>query len=476
LAQMVGGGFQSQSVVPISGFGVVILFMKVSPLTTLIAATLTLGGFVLGRYAQPTAVANESTQKIPIRASVEEPKPTPPAAGPVFSRDAAITAFLRDHGLDGTGPMPPEKLVAAVEEALREADPVRSHFLFARLMEELSPESAPGIYAMLRANLRGPEQQEYLRMLAHRWGTLDPERAMKELTEHGASAKSGTAAVLAGWASKSPEEAIKWLEGVKSPDKNLLQMSLISSLARSDSNMASTYAASLENPKDKHQAARSIFDEILRSGGTAAAEAWMKSLTDPEMKRGAFTSLTDQALAAGNLDKAVALLREHSGEAYTKAAAGDIASELSKQDITKGLEFAQGLPVGTQEKAFREVIEGWMEKNKGKDSLAASEYVRNLPPGPNRDAGAAAIVREVAREDVNAAIAWANVIAEPEAKQRALQEVAKNYFKQNPTMAAEWLPTSGLSAETLDKFANQVKVPGQKKEAKAERKQDRKKS
>ncbi len=201
----------------------------------------------------------------------------------------------------------------------------------------------------------------------------------------------------------------------------------------------------------------------------------MKSLNDPEMKRGAFTSLTDQALAAGDLNRAVALLREHSGEAYTRAAAGDIASELSKQDVTKGLEFAQGLPVGTQEKAFREVIEGWMEKNKGQDSLAASEYVKNLPPGPNRDAGAAAIVREVAREDVNAAIAWANVIAEPEAKQKALQEIAKSYFKQNPTMAMEWLPTSGLSPESLGKFAHPVQTPKQKKENKPERKQGKKK-
>jgi hypothetical protein len=450
--------------------------MKFSPLPTLIAICLTLGGFLLGRYLQPVTPVKESSAKNPMVTSTEEPKAASPSTSPMFSRDSGITSFLKEHGLDVTGPMPQEKLLSAVEEALREADPVRSHFLFARLMEELSPESAPEIYAMLRANLRGPEQQEYLRMLAHRWGTLDPERAMKELTGHGASAKSGTAAVLAGWASKSPEEAIKWLEAVKSPDRNLLQMSLISSLARSDSNLASTYAASLENPKDKHQAARSIFDEILRSGGTAAAEAWMNSLADPELKRGAFTSLTDQALASGNMEKAVALLREHSGEAYTKSAAGDIASELSKQDVAKGLEFAQGLPVGTQEKAFREVIEGWMEKNKGKDSLAASEYVRNLPPGPNRDAGAAAIVREVAREDVNAAIAWANVIAEPEAKQKALQEVAKNYFKQNPTMAAEWLPTSGLSAEAVDKFVNQLKVPGQKREFKAERKLERKKS
>ena len=450
--------------------------MKVSPITSLIAASLAVGGFVLGRYAQPAAPTHEISPKSPLTAPVEAPKPMPPMASPVFSSDAAITSFLKDHGMDGTGPMPQEKLLSAVKEALREADPVRSHFLFARLMEELSPDSAPEIYAMLRSNLRGPEQQEYLRMLAHRWGTMDPERAMKELTEHGASTKSGTAAVLAGWVSKSQEEAIKWLEGVKSPDKNILQMSLISSLARTDSNMASTYATSLENPKDKHQAARSIFDEILRSGGTAAAEAWMKSLPDPEMKRGAFTSLTDQALAAGDLTRAVALLREHSGEAYTKSAAGDIASELSKQDITKGLEFAQGLPVGTQEKAFREVIEGWMEKNKGKDSLAASEYVSNLPPGPNRDAGAAAIVREVAREDVNAAIAWANVIAEPEAKQKALQEIAKSYFKQNPTMAMEWLPTSGLSPESLGKFVHPVQAPRQKKENKGERKQDKKKS
>jgi hypothetical protein len=446
--------------------------MKPSSKTILLSLGTCAVGILVGRLsvsespAQRGATERRTTDlSAPHAATVTSVEPAT-----VYSNDPGITAFLQNYGLDRRQAISKEQMLEAIHESLREPDPVRSHFLFARLMEELTPESAPEIQSMIRSTLRGEDAAEYLRMLAHRWGSLDPQGALAAFSKPGESSRRGLSTVLAGWASKSPEEAVKWLDEYKGEHSESLRLSLISSIAATNPELSSAYAAKLTNPKDKIHAAQDIFGEIFRTKGEAEAQAWMKGLADPEMKRGAFSALTDQAIDEGNLQKAISLVREHAGQDYTKSAASDIAAALSAKDVDQGLQFANSLPAGAQERAFREVVEQWMERGRGKDSLAASEYVKNLPAGPTRDAGAVAIAREIVREDPASAIAWVNVIQEPESKQRALQEVAKQYLRTDPQQAAAWLPTSGLSPEALQQFYQRSGKGKLEKSEKAERK------
>ena len=50
--------------------------------------------------------------------------------------------------------------------AIREGDPVKSQLMFARLMEELTPENAASVLATIRENVGGFESMRYTGMLA----------------------------------------------------------------------------------------------------------------------------------------------------------------------------------------------------------------------------------------------------------------------------------------------------------------------
>lgn len=373
-----------------------------------------------------------------------------------ISRDDAVQDFFRRYKLDGSSSLSYETMREAAAEALRESDPIKSQMLFARLMEELNPENAPAVLEMVRQNVSGFESMRYLSLLAYAWGSVEPEKAMQEMTanQDRFGGRLSQSLVVAGWASTDPAGAIAWLEkerettqqegGRGRREDEWMTQSLITGLARSDIKAAMQYAGGISEEGMRVRSAETIAREVIRQQGLEAATQWFSQISDPQMQRGAFEALAEQQL---RLDPAAAaaLVKQHADKEYVTGAVGNVAESLARRDVQQALTFANSLNGQAQARAMGQVIDEWMEKENG--SLEASSYVSKLPPGPSRDAGASAIAREIVREDPQAAIAWAGSIQNPEMRMDATFDIARMYRRVAPEEAAAWLANSGLPPE-----------------------------
>ena len=368
-------------------------------------------------------------------------------ASKLASSDPSVIDFFKKYGLDTGVPLTPDVMKEAIAEAVRENNPVKSQMMFARLMEALTPENAPAALAMLRENVGGWESMRYMPMLAHAWGSVDPESAMKTLGADGdRGSRFAQPAVLTAWASKDPQAAMKWLETFEGGGKEFMSMAIVNGMAKSDVEGAMKYASGLKDEGERARAAETIAREMIRTGGTEKATAWLGNITDPTMKRGAFETMADQMLRSDPA-KAAEFVKSHQGEEYAKNAVGNIAQSLSRTDVKQGLEFASNLKGEAQAKAYGEVVGEWMRKDNGANAEEASKYVNGLTAGPNKDAGAQQVARNIARENPQDAIVWAGAIQNPELRASTLVDVGRDYMRSSPQEAAAWLATSGLTAE-----------------------------
>ena len=359
------------------------------------------------------------------------------------SRDASIADFLSRYELGSGKAMSPEKMRQAISEALRETDPVKSTMLFARLLEEMTPENAAESMTTLRESISGFEMMRYMPLLAYQWGTVDSKTAFAELDKQdGRMGMMGKPIILAGLASKDPAAAQAWLAAQENlPGKEFYTQSIINGLAKSDLKAAVEYAAKQEKGEDRARSAQTIAEEKIKSGVDGAA-AWAATLTDPDMKKGAMQTIANQ-MARTDVNKAAEYVKQFANDPTASGAIEDVAQRMARQDPQAGLKFAEGLAGANQPVAYRQTIQAWTRS----DSEAASKYVNQMPQGANRDASASALAGSISRDDPASAIAWTASIADLKIRESTLVDVASNYRRSDPEGYAAWLPASGLSPE-----------------------------
>ena len=365
-----------------------------------------------------------------------------------ISRDVSIADFLSRYDLGSGKPLSAENMRLAMSEALRETDPVKSTMLFARLLEELTPENATTTMATLRETISGFEMMRYMPLLAYQWGSVDAKGAFAELDKQdgGRMGMMGKPIILSGLASKDPAAAQAWLAEQKDlPGKEMYTQAIINGLAKSDLNAAVEFASKQEKPDDRSRSAESIAQEKIKSGIEGAA-SWAATLTDPDMKKGAAQAIASQ-YSRTDVNKAAEYIKQYANEAWAGGAIGDVSRNMARQDPQAALEFAAGITGAHQSNAYGQAVQEWTRK----DSEAASNYVNKMTQGPARDASAGALAKEVARDDPSSAVVWANSIADATTRQDTLIDVGRSYLRSEPEAAAAWLPTSGLSAEAQKK-------------------------
>lgn len=422
------------------------------------------------------------------------------------SRDSSIAAFLSRYDLGSGKPLPPEKMRQAMQEALRETDPVKSQMLFTRLLEELTPENAAETLAVIRENAAGFDVMRFMPLMAYQWGTIDAKGAFEAMENGNMDGRMGKPMILAGLASTDPDSAIRWLESQKDLDqweRAMYTQSLVNGMAKSDPDRAMQFALSAEDPADRARSAETLAREKIK-GGLDEAYAWAQGLTDPDMKRGAMQAMAEQ-FSRTDINRAADIARQYSNEEWAQRTLGSVAERMAKDDPAAALQFAAGLqgdardraylevvqeiastdpnealriagtlsgdaqsrayseairqlaskdpqqaltvaaslPENVQTRAYAETIERWVSQ----DAEAASNFVNRMPEGPARDAATFSMVRQIADDDPISAIAWADTISNDRQRERALIDAARAYYRAEPEAAAAWLTQSGLPPE-----------------------------
>jgi hypothetical protein len=356
---------------------------------------------------------------------------------------------------DGTGRIPAQKMTVAVQQALRESDPVKAMMYFSELIKELRPENAPAAFKSVRETVSGFETMRYMPMLTYAWGTMDGANALKAMKEIGGrEAMLGSAATLAGFASVDPGGAKKWLsENGSAETKWILDRALVSGLARSDLEGATKYVLSMDE-KDRGSYVEVLAEQKIKSGINEAA-TWAQGLSDPGMKASALQRVAQQ-YTRQDPAQAAEWAKQFASESYGKEVVGSVAREYADSDPKAALAWAATLPGSeTQSEAYGRVFREWGRT----DPTAASESLNSLPPGAPKDQAIGSFSRTIARESPEDAITWAGSIADPVSREETQVEVVQRWRMTNAEQATQWA-TQNLSPEAQQKVLQPPRFDG----------------
>ncbi|MES2705080.1 MAG: sigma-70 family RNA polymerase sigma factor [Verrucomicrobiota bacterium] len=134
-------------------------------------------------------------------------------------------------------------------------------------------------------------------------------------------------------------------------------------------------------------------------------------------------------------------------EELPAGARGDANRQVAQAWAAKNPEdaaaWALRLPAENRSGVIGNVAGGWLKN----DSLAASEWISQLPAGPDRDAGAHALVREVAADSPDEAWQWAVSIGDGAMRMQAAGTALGSLAQRNPQEALHWIDSAAALTE-----------------------------
>lgn len=379
-----------------------------------------------------------------------------------------------------------EAMGEAIKKLMQENDPLKRAALFSGLLAQLDADNAKAAFAALketqgngrrRFQTRGNEMQ----LLLNAWGRVDGASAMAELTalrdarqegegEEGRRGRGGGGrgpggrggpggdasgeggpmdfmSVITGWATADAEGASAYVENLGEEQRGgrLLTAGIIQGVLVNGPDAAMSFIESLpEEDGMRGRYTTMVASEMLEQG-VDVARTWAEDLSDADLRSGAMASVASQ-YAREDLTAAVDWINQHLDDPHAAAAVTQVASEWAGQDPEAVLDWAADLPQSTQAGVFAEALDEWTER----DPVAASEYLASMPASPAKDNAVQGFSTELAREDPQSAIAWAETIGDEALRAATLTQVAQTWYRRDQTAATTWLETSGLPQESIE--------------------------
>lgn len=206
----------------------------------------------------------------------------------------------------------------------------------------------------------------------------------------------------------APQQALAWADALAdAPSQQVARRAALEAWALSDPVSASLYVAAMPAGAAQVAAAEQVA-RVLGSKSPAQAVAWVQTLPSAEARQ---------------------------------AASIYAASSWAQSDPSAAAQWASHLPAdGGRGAALRGALSHWVRA----DAAATQSFVAGLPADVQPTA-AAAIAPPLAQRDPAGALAWAQSLTAPQARDEAMV-AAYNRWKQNSPAAAEaWLAGADLS-------------------------------
>lgn len=332
--------------------------------------------------------------------------------------------------------------------------------------------TVPGGFARMNA----------LRAVADVWAARDAEAVLAWAEKFTDSADRTIAmeAALAGLARQSPQRAIA-LAQEKLGGASLQQaiLAFVPRLIESDPVAAAQVVAALPSGEAK----RLVAAEVARTVGVAAPQqalAWAGALTDASARQIArraaleVWALNDpvssslyvaampadaaqvdaaeqvaRVLGSRSPAQAAAWVQTLSSPEARQAAAISAASSWAQSDPSAAAQWASNLVVADGRlAALRGVLSHWVRA----DAASTQAFVAGLSADV-QPAAAAAIAPPLAQRDPAGALAWAQSLPTPQAREEATLAAYGRWRQNAPASAEAWLAGANLSAEFKARLA-----------------------
>jgi hypothetical protein len=275
-------------------------------------------------------------------------------------------------------------------------------------------KDAEGALLWLESNAQGLARSETLKNGVTLWSAQDPAAAAAWIDGMASDgSKDVAAAALAeAWGTQDPTTTAAWIETIPlGPSRLAATQALLDTWSSADPYAATEWAAR---------------EALL--GSSDALEQCLSKITE-----------SDPATAEG-------LVRTYLKTFPDAPLLEAYVTSLTRNDPTRAAEWLSDLPEGDPLKnnaATETLLYEWTRT----DSVAASTWLSEQAPGPQRDAAIKGFIESIQAHAPDAATLWSDAISEPEARIRNLAESLESWHASDPDAAAAWIQSAELEPD-----------------------------
>lgn len=405
----------------------------------LCAAALLAGGFGAGWALRPApAVAPIGP---PDTVALQAPLPSPAQALRQASRAGSDGAAGSVDAAGAPAPLRSAQIQDLGARLKAEADPLLRRQLFQQMIAGLTAENALEIRAQI-AQL--PHDGLEFRDFHFAWGKI----AGSDAVLHGVDTpERDMEATLAGWASASPQAALAWFqqlekEGKKGDNQQFLKGAMVHGLAVTDPARAAQFLIGLSEAGDKQAAGLMpiVAGRMVQQQGLEAAVRWTESLPEGPLRASAALRLAGDYVNADPARAAAWAASLQDRPDYAKVVAR-VSQLWAGRDVDAAVRWTESLPPSP---AKHEGLSAAYGQWGARDPETASRTLYHMPPSTEKNFAINGFISGLAHSDPEAAVIWAAEISEPKMREAALVRAGRQYYRQQPQAAMQWLASSGL--------------------------------
>ncbi len=320
---------------------------------------------------------------------------------------------------------------AAVVGAFRINDVAMREVAARTVVNSVSPYAAPELIAFLTdhpdKDLIDTCKSEFLGDLLSSWSHLDPEAASRFIDQLGNPKKGldynlsyrARGDIAYNWATLDPSAALQWAAKQKEKD--------------------SAYAPSLFN---------NVIRGWCRKDINAASAYVAQHLDDPNVAGTASSVVA--AMFDHDVDEATGWVNHMPAGDPRNQAEYTIVSMWSAKDPSSAAKWVATLPPNEQTATASTIASNWMDTN----WPDASRWIATLTGDVRDEAVATAVHREGATQSESLALALS--IGNEEMRNKATEEVIRNWAATEPEAAERWIKGSPLSSEQQDQLRSVI--------------------
>lgn len=420
----------------------------------------------------PSFEAGSRAMTVPKAAGINPAEGSTSAAEPQVSRDPQ-SGPSPDTARDVTNPPPagPEA-GAPAQAAPAPAGGAAGDTAAAPYGAEAQETTAAGnISADVEAELRavaamewGPEAEARLKRVLVLWASSDPDAALSYALRI-ESRRAGTAAVnavLTDWARRDPLAAFDWyMQNLSSlpgrPDNTIGE--LFVGMANASLESAMTSLNKLPTDSMRNKALRAIINEYVAKGDAGRLEMYFNS-------RGDTAALS--LLAAAQIES-IALYKPEAAAAWIATltdryvrlkAVNTLIDKWGYDNPVRAAQWVAGLP---RDEYWSEFVERMTRIWAREFPDSAAAWLLSLsPPSEQLDAAIQTLVSIVLKANPAGAMAWADVITDPDRRQNLMQRAGYLWLQKDPAAATAYILNSSLPDAIKKRLLRKGRTPDNK--------------
>jgi hypothetical protein len=409
-----------------------------------------------------------TTRAYSVRENLDTPgKPKSLGQGAGKNNEAGGSAAEGSHSADGATPSL-QTILAQVKSLMRSGG-MQNPSAMLKTITLLGQIRDEDIQAALKeaAEFKEPQAKMMLNMvLLSRWAEKDGPAALKYAEENsgegGPMMQMAKMGVLSSWAQSDPDAA--WAHIQKDEDagaggmfggRGMMMMGLFSALAAKDTDKAFARLGELDDQQERQMALTGIAQSAYDDASRTRIMDEISKLPDEAERKQARASILGQ-LAMMEPDAAIKLTAELPAE-ERKEAAQQVGNMLMMSDPERGATYLlENAEPANKKNTYQQIVSQWVNT----DANKAGAWLGAQPQTPELDGARSIFATQVARQDPESAMAWAQTVTDENQRSGAVEQVFNTWKKKDEAAATASLNASGLPPERIEAIRSGAAKPG----------------